>query len=844
MRRKSFIKTAGLASAGLLISRSIPAAKKIESCAPVRILAGTISSVKDGAWSDAATWGGRVPSLNDTPDVKHNVTINADAGVSGCNVSGTLKFEGTVTLVSTKNVVVTGALVMRPASANEVHTLRFAGVNESAFIGGGMDVLDSDTGLWCMGAGRLDLQGANKTAWSNVSGSAANNATQIQVTAAAGWQPGDRYAIAPTTTNDISFSAGTITSASGNTVNLSPLQNNHPAVDKWSAEIMNLTRNVRIEGTEQGRSHVFIRSTAIQNIRYASFRYMGPRKQQGGDSTTEMILGRYGLHIHHCMDIYGSLVEGCVVEDTNSHSFVPHMSHGITFRNNIAYNNRETAFWWDEGEKSHDIVYENNIVAKIGFVPRSLGLDTTSPTDPSFGCAGFMLGMGDDCIAKNNVVAGCDTGDPKNGGAYMWQANNEGVWAFENNLAHNCSNGVFIWQNSSLNHVLTGTDIYNCLVAVEHGAYANSYTFRGGKIYGCAFHVEASSQDTSRVRLENIAFDGGNILDYCVVVFSSPIPGAFPIFIRGCSFFGFKQAGIVDAAANELKNVDVIECTATGTLAVNLGSGQEVIRVQNANSAQRITRNSTTIIPLFASSVWSNGTGLKAEYFPNTSLSGAVVDRIDSNIAFQQWSTSLHHKLAINAHSMRWSGKVQAQYSQAYTFIVSVSGGVRVWVNNALVIDKWQEQSWTTVYGTPIALQAGQFYDIRVEYYNSDNTSGIMLYWQCASMAAELIPQSQLTPGEVIVTPPPVTPPPTQPTAILTLTASPNPTRSNWAIRAVSSVGGKIKLTVFNAAGQVQASAEVDSGSTTSYGASLSRGTYYLTAEQGSVIKTIQIIRQ
>ena len=39
------------------------------------------------------------------------------------------------------------------------HTLRFVGIDERDFVGGGMDVLESDVGLWVMGSGRLDIRG-------------------------------------------------------------------------------------------------------------------------------------------------------------------------------------------------------------------------------------------------------------------------------------------------------------------------------------------------------------------------------------------------------------------------------------------------------------------------------------------------------------------------------------------------------------------------------------------------------------------------------------------------------------------------------------------------------------
>ncbi|MEX1126049.1 MAG: hypothetical protein WEE53_10355, partial [Acidimicrobiia bacterium] len=63
--------------------------------------------------------------------------------------------EVDTTVTVSANVVVLGELVMQPASEDVEHALIFEGVDESAFVGGGMDPLASDVGLWVMGDGQL-----------------------------------------------------------------------------------------------------------------------------------------------------------------------------------------------------------------------------------------------------------------------------------------------------------------------------------------------------------------------------------------------------------------------------------------------------------------------------------------------------------------------------------------------------------------------------------------------------------------------------------------------------------------------------------------------------------------
>ena len=81
-----------------------------------------------------------------------------------------------------------------------------------------------------------------------------------------------------------------------------------------------------------------------------------------------------------------------------------------------------------------------------------------------------------------------------------------------------------------------------------------------------------------------------------------------------------------------------------------------------------------------------------------------------------------------------------------YTFLVRADDGVKLWVNNQLLIDKRFNQydsTWTDI----IQLTAGQKYDIRMEMYEWDAGAEAHLWWQRLSqMAREIIPTSRLYP--------------------------------------------------------------------------------------------------
>ncbi|NND01579.1 MAG: hypothetical protein HKN91_02230, partial [Acidimicrobiia bacterium] len=322
------------------------------------------------------------------------------------------------TIESAGNVVVIGTLRMRPANESIDHTLTFVDVDESKFVGGGMMVLPNDIGLWVMAGGQLDIEGTAKTPW------------------AYDWQTewaGDEVLAAPVKSGDYEFTSVTGPSdvPSANTYGYQP-------------ELLNLTRNVVIGGTPEGRSHVFIHSQAVQTIKYATIQWVGPDFDAGTDQT-----GRYGLHFHHGMDgTRGSVVEGVVVRNAGNHAFVPHRSHGITFTQTISYDTVAAAYWWDPStdsvdNSSDDITYDRVVAANASANPFKKHVNSA-----------ILLGQGENTSITGSVVVGYQ-GTGSNPAAYSWPGAEGGRWHFADNLAHNNkSNGIFVWQNTSYNHVV------------------------------------------------------------------------------------------------------------------------------------------------------------------------------------------------------------------------------------------------------------------------------------------------------------------------------------------------------------------------------------------------------
>ncbi|MBZ5554703.1 MAG: putative Ig domain-containing protein [Acidobacteriia bacterium] len=151
------------------------------------------------------------------------------------------------------------------------------------------------------------------------------------------------------------------------------------------------------------------------------------------------------------------------------------------------------------------------------------------------------------------------------------------------------------------------------------------------------------------------------------------------------------------------------------------------------------TSNSATL------TVTPPGGGLKGEYFNNMSLSGTpTLTRTDPAVNFNWGNGSPDPAIPNDNFSVRWSGQVQAQFSEAYTFYAITDDGVRLWVNGVLMIDEWIDQG-PTAWSRSITLAANQKYNIIMEYYEHAGGASAQLSWMSPSTPYQIVPQSALT---------------------------------------------------------------------------------------------------
>jgi YD repeat-containing protein len=137
------------------------------------------------------------------------------------------------------------------------------------------------------------------------------------------------------------------------------------------------------------------------------------------------------------------------------------------------------------------------------------------------------------------------------------------------------------------------------------------------------------------------------------------------------------------------------------------------------------------------------GTGLQAQYYDNMNFTNLKVTRTDATIDFDWGGGAPDGSLGVDTFTTRWTGKVEPQYSETYTFYTQTDDGVRLWVNGQLVIDKWIDQA-PTEWSGQITLTAGQRYDIRMDFFENGGGAMARLSWSSPSQPKQIMASPKL----------------------------------------------------------------------------------------------------
>ncbi len=149
--------------------------------------------------------------------------------------------------------------------------------------------------------------------------------------------------------------------------------------------------------------------------------------------------------------------------------------------------------------------------------------------------------------------------------------------------------------------------------------------------------------------------------------------------------------------------------------------------------------------------VAGNGTGLRADYYPNLDLAGdPVATSTEANVNNDWGSNAPAVGVGADQFTARWRGQVQAPVTGEIVFSTVSDDGVRLWIDGQLLISNWGPHGATTNYADPVTLVAGQKYDIRMEYMDYWSNAVAKLNWSYFGQSEQAIPQRYLYPASSV----------------------------------------------------------------------------------------------
>ncbi len=227
------------------------------------------------------------------------------------------------------------------------------------------------------------------------------------------------------------------------------------------------------------------------------------------------------------------------------------------------------------------------------------------------------------------------------------------------------------------------------------------------------------------------------------------------------------------------------------------GSYNVSLTVTGPNGPVTVVKNNFIVAGAYVS-------GLLANYYLGINLAGnPLLSRVDPTVDFDWGGGSPAPNVPVDGFSVRWTGEVQAGFTQTYTFYTSTDDGARLWINNVQVINKWQNQP-ETEFSANVALTAGTWYPIKMEYYEDQIGAAAHLSWSSPSVPKQIIPSIRFRVQNPALTSVDTTPAPFVDRVTL-FPSAPNPARASTQLAFAVPDRGPVTFRLFDVQGRLTA---------------------------------------
>ncbi len=128
--------------------------------------------------------------------------------------------------------------------------------------------------------------------------------------------------------------------------------------------------------------------------------------------------------------------------------------------------------------------------------------------------------------------------------------------------------------------------------------------------------------------------------------------------------------------------------------------------------------------------------GIEAEYFNNKDLEGEpVLSRVDKQVNFY-WGNGSSPAPGVQSEpfSVRWKGFLKVPKSATYNIGMEADDGFRLYLDNKLLIDAWENYPKGMLKSTDLPLEQDRFYDFKIEYFENKGFKYAIFHLKPADM--------------------------------------------------------------------------------------------------------------
>jgi G8 domain len=402
----------------------IPGTPKSCERAPLKGVSGPSDPVVVNAWSNPATWGGKVPPAGAEVVIPAGKTVLLDTKVKvkGLTVNGTLACGGDNIAIDADWVMVSGEKAKLSCGTQAKpylgkFDLVLGGPKTDNINGMGARVLGAMSGA------AIEMFGEPRTSWAKLGATTTSGSTTLTLAEVPkNWRAGMDIVIGSSSENPRHAEVRRIAAINGSTVTLaSPLEFSHfgeqqtyaNGKQSWTvdtrAPVGLLSRNITIQGGDDSSSthfggHMMSMASSKVYLSDVGFNRMG---QKG-------LLGRYPFHWHFVGDATGQYVSNSTVWESYNRCFTIHGTDNALVENNVCYNHIGHGYFLEDGTEQGNTIAGN------------LGVLTVKPKE------------GEGILPSDTVVSAATAGP-----ATFWVSNPQNT--VRNNHA-NGSEGTGIWN--------------------------------------------------------------------------------------------------------------------------------------------------------------------------------------------------------------------------------------------------------------------------------------------------------------------------------------------------------------------------------------------------------------